>query len=136
MDEKEDNLPRVQERIASIQIDSSKNTRKSRGDTDDTTATPVPTPSGISHSAAATGGKGGDVFSTEKRPVKRQLSQKYLRHISFSGDSPTRQSSSRGRTGSMAGDLSPGENVIRKTHVLLLYTGGALGWKLVPGGKR
>lgn len=125
MEEREDNLPRIQERIASIHF------KTRHQNIEDTKTSPVPTPSGDTHSHSDAAGAKRPV----KSPVRRQLSHKYLRHISFNGDSPTRETFARGRTGSMAGDLRPERRHIRQTNVLLLYTGGALGWKLIEGGE-
>ena len=72
--------------------------------------------------------------------AKRQHSMKLTRHVSFNKDASEANPAlgCTGRTGSMSGDLSTGTGAlgqVRKTNVLLLYTGGALGWRLIPGGK-
>lgn len=122
MDQVQDNLPHVQKRVLSLNIQSkSQSSENSDKQAKHGKTTTVSSPGGEAR---------------VRSPIKRQFSEKYLRHISFSGDSPERKHFlHRGRTGSMAGDLSPGAEHIRPTHVLLLYTGGALGWKLIPGGE-
>jgi hypothetical protein len=131
MSESQENYPKIQQRINPINIGTSLSSSPSTSvDRTEDTTMPHPTPAGNTQDSQTT------ADPHVKGSMKRQFSKKYLRHVSFSGDVPGEvKPVSRGRMGSISGDLEArSSRVVRRTNVLLLYTGGALGWKLIPGG--
>lgn len=131
----QDNYPTIQKRMEQIRIGENISNSSTILDETDSTIEPHSSPTKDTPDA-----KTKSVSGQVKGSLKRQGSRKLLRHVSFCGELPEdvkHTLESRGRMGSISGDIDESTStVVRRVDVLLLYTGGALGWKLVPGGKR
>lgn len=129
----QDNYPTIQKRMEQISIGKNTSNSSTISDKTDATREPHTTPTGDTTDSKTTSAGGHS-------SLKRQCSRKLLRHVSFNRELPEDAKpllKSRGRMGSISGDLDEGTStLVRRVNVLLLYTGGALGWKLIPGGKR